>query len=86
LGDAEGADLCRSQCIGLIPIIDEYAENQTLVVMKADLLRRIGCFEEIISEYKDIKMEDELLQKIVDFQVEKAMKKDTAKVELLGFI
>lgn len=76
--DTEAADIFRSYCLELLPVINSNSENHTLVVVKADLLRRTGRFEEVISEYKDMKFEDGLLQKIVEFQVEKARNKDSA--------
>ena len=76
--DVEMANICRSQCIDLISQIIDNAENQTLIVMKADLMRRMGRFEDVILEYSDMKLEEELLQKIVKFQVSKAMEKDPA--------
>ena len=46
------------------------------LLMKADLLRRSGHFDELIDQFKDIRFENELYQQIIDFQIEKAAEKD----------
>ena len=52
--------------------------DETLIVVKADLLRRSEQFERLLSEYSDIHFEDELLNRIIRFQIERAKQKDTA--------
>ena len=78
--DNKNASKMREIAIDLINQIiedDEYQErkNDNLLI-KADLLRRSGQFEELIYQFKDIKFEDELYQQIIDFQIEKAGEKD----------
>ena len=46
------------------------------IVMKADLLRRIGEYDQLIKDYERLTLKDELLNKIIKFQVEKAYEKD----------
>lgn len=74
--DIENARMCRRQCIDLIPKI-ESKNDKSYAVIKADLLRRIGCFEEVIDEYKDMVFEEEILQKIIKFEIKKAKEKDS---------
>ena len=52
--------------------------NDELTVLKADLLRKSGQFERLVSGYSDIHFEDELLNRIICFQIEKAEQKDVA--------
>lgn len=51
-------------------------DTENFIVMKADLLRRIGEFDQLINEYENITLKNELLNKIIKFQVEKAHEKD----------
>ena len=46
--------------------------------MKADLLRRSGQFDRVVEEFKDVTIGEELHDKIINFQIEKAEKKDTS--------
>ena len=52
-------------------------KSEELLILKCDLLRRIGCFKNVIVEYEEIKFENELLQKIADFEVKLAKLKNT---------
>lgn len=59
-------------------IIKSKEEDATeLIVMKADLLRRIGEFDQLIKEYENLTLNDELLDSIIEFQIEKARQKDS---------
>lgn len=51
-------------------------KNHNFLVIKADLLRRIGDFDQLIEEYENLKLENELLDKIIRFQVQKAHEHD----------
>ena len=53
-------------------------EKQNLLCMKADLLRRSGQFDRVVEEFKDVTIGEELHDKIINFQIGKAEKKDTA--------
>lgn len=74
--DIETANICRKQCVELISEMKDTSMGQTFLVMKADLLRRMGSFDDVISEYDDMYIEDELLQKIIEFEVAKSKEKD----------
>ena len=53
----------------------EYDEN--IDILKADVLRRSAQFEKLLSEYKDKHYDNDLLNKIVRFQLHKAEANDT---------
>ncbi|WP_295620033.1 hypothetical protein [uncultured Methanobrevibacter sp.] len=56
----------------------EHVKNDNLL-MEADLLRRNGKFDLLIEKFNDIKFEDEIYQKIIDFQLKKASQKDDSR-------
>ena len=56
--------------------IDE--EIEKLKMMKADLLRRSGQFETLLSEFSSYSFQDETMNKVLAFQLAKATEKDTA--------
>ena len=51
-------------------------KSHNFLVIRADLLRRIGDFDQLIEEYGNLKLENELLDKIIRFQVQKAHEHD----------
>ena len=53
-------------------------ERNNLKLIKADLLRKSLQFDEIIRQFKYVIFEDELKNDIISFQLELAMKKDSA--------
>lgn len=53
-------------------------EKTNLTLMKADLLRRSLQFDRIISEFKDVILSEKMPNDIITFQIELAMKKDSA--------
>ena len=53
------------------------AEKENLEIMKVDLLRRTLQFEKVISEFKDVLMEEKIKNDIITFQIELSMKKDS---------
>lgn len=68
---------CRKASVALM---DEHKElfekNENLILLKADLLRRSGELERVISEYGNRKFSSPLMQAICNFQVELARKGD----------
>ena len=52
-------------------------EKNTLTLIKADLLRRTLQFDRVISEFKNIILEDKLENDVITFQIELALKKDS---------
>lgn len=58
-------------------LIEADHENMTnLLLIKADLMRRSERFDEVIEEYENVRFEDELLNQIIEFQIEKATESD----------
>ena len=83
-GDDENAKSLRIKACELLnEILDNFEKHKnlgdksTIWIMKSDLMRRSGQFEELIDEYKDSKFEEELLNDIIKFQIEKSKEKDT---------
>ena len=77
--DDANAVKSREIAIELSDRIIEKSENKnTIIVMKADLLRRNREFEQLIEEYENITFGDDLLNRIIRFQIEKARKNDAA--------
>ena len=79
-GDMANAKLCRSKAVNLAEDLikkadDEETKNNYLLI-KADLLRRSGCFDRLINEYSKVSFDNELLNSILEFHIEKAKEKD----------
>ncbi len=51
--------------------------NENLMVMRADLMRRTGMFIKLIKEYSKVKLKDEMLNKIISFEIKRAKRFDT---------
>ena len=77
--DEENSELTRRLAVEAANKIIESADDDvdSYIVMKADLLRRIGDFDRVIEEYENLTLDDDLLNRIVRFQVEKAYWKDS---------
>ena len=73
----------RKTALNLVNQIIENEENEetkrNYILIKADLLRRSGQFDELIEEYEDIHFEDPLSELIVDFQYKKSEEKDNKR-------
>lgn len=52
-------------------------EKTLLILIKSDLLRRTGQFEEVIHGFKDLILEDKLQNDVVSLQIELDMKEDS---------
>jgi hypothetical protein len=78
--DGENAVYCRNLAINkLARLMEIKRNNENLTILKCDLLRRAGRFEELISEYSEKKMKDKLLNKLLAFQLERARAEDTSR-------
>lgn len=77
-GDRTNAVTCRKMAVPLIgQLIDNNHKNkENLRLMKADLLRRSCQFEKMIKEYSDVTFDEDIMNKVLAFEVEKAKKKD----------
>ena len=56
----------------------EVDEKDNLKLIRADLLRRSLQFDELISEFRDVILEDELKNDIISFQMDLAIRKDSS--------
>ena len=81
--DIENARKMRLIGINLLEQIikdDRYADRKNdNLLMQADLLRRSAKFDLLIEKFQNMKFEDEIYQKIIDFQIEKASQKDDSR-------
>ena len=86
--DNENAVYCR-QCA--LTALDQLAAQdppidpdilEDLFVIRADLLRRCGQFEQVIAEYSEKQFSLEVMNKIIAFQIEKAQQQDTRRYDL----
>ena len=89
--DTANAVRCRSMAVPLLnqvteeltsgqgdPEEDDSDKKDNLLLIKADLLRRSGQFETLLSEYASRHFENEIMNKVLAFQLAKASEKDTA--------
>ena len=77
--DIGNAILCRNLALDLIDeLIEKEDDPSTLMLQKIDLLRRSNQFNKVLEEFSGIFMDQDLLQDILDFQLEKAKKHDNA--------
>lgn len=81
--DEENGKHCREIAIPLATSlieedIEDDEERDNIKLIKADLMRRAGQFDELITTYSSVHFDDELLNQIIEFQIEKAKEKDTA--------
>ena len=75
--DKENSDHCRMLALlRLDKVIERRRGNEDLLLMKCDLLRRSGRFDEVISEFTGRVMKNDLYNKILAFQIERAAAKD----------
>lgn len=83
--DTENAVFCRKT---LLPYLEKHANenpqaSETLAVIKADVLRRAGLFDQIIAEYSDLTLSEKMMNAIIVFQVDRAKEKDTSCYTLI---
>ena len=76
--DQKNAAACRLEALRILQgLLDvSFPRNETMLLMKADLLRRSGQFSAVIREFGELSFSDELLEKIRAFQVKKAREED----------
>ena len=77
-GDKDNAIKCRTLSLPLVSeLIDTDEENRdTLMLVKTDIMRRAGRFDELRSEYASVCFNDDLLNSILAFQLSLAEKGD----------
>ena len=53
--------------------------NDTQKVQRADIMRRVGMFDQVIEEYSPDDFDEDILKKVVAFQIEKAKANDVRR-------
>lgn len=77
--DIQNAIFCRRRALTLLDkVLAIKKNNETLILQRADLLRRSGQFDVLIREYADKTFSKPNLNRIAAFQIQKAKEKDTA--------
>ncbi len=81
--DEENAGFCRRRSL---PILREMADSEdlgvdelrNLKIMEADILRRSGLFREVAARFEDVVLGNELLDRLLAFELDRAARGDTA--------
>lgn len=78
--DDANAKLCRKLGISLATtLIAENRENkEEIMFIRADMMRRAGQFDEMIEKYGSVDFDDEILNQILEFELNRAKDKDMA--------
>lgn len=78
--DADNAIYCRKKALEELSkfVVDSKEEEETDLLIRADLLRRTGQFDLLIKEYEGKNFLKEEFKRIVAFQIKKAREQDTA--------
>ena len=81
--DPVNADQCRKRAIILADkLLCDDDEGEKIRLIRMDLMRRAGCFKQMIEEYSLYKFDNELWDEIRRFQIEKAKEKDTGVYDM----
>ncbi len=77
--DTENAVYCRRLALPVLTeIIDQDPDDKEgLMLMKADIMRRAALFDDLIDQYSSVSFSDDMLNKILSFQLSLAKEKDT---------
>lgn len=81
--DRNKKKLARTYRLAAVEMIDKIADSKTgdeklaLIVTKADALRRAKEFERLFEEINEKEIENEQVQKLIRFELERARKRDT---------
>lgn len=80
LRDDANATRCRELALANLDAIidDESDRRETLLLLKADLLRRAGRFDALLQEYAHVRFREDLHNKILAFQLKRAAAGDRA--------
>lgn len=76
-GDAKEAVRCRELALGKLSAQWYDDKDENIKVLRADVLRRAGHFQELLEEYKSVAFENELLNTILAFQKHLAKQQNT---------
>jgi hypothetical protein len=79
----DDAEKCRRKCLDLIDMMiveqKEQKEKETLLGIKADLLRRTGQFDAVIEEFENKSFQDQIIDQVIKFEVARAKEKDAKR-------
>ncbi len=82
MGSIESAKKCRKLAIDLlsklIKITNDVKIKESMLGVKADMLRRMEKFDDLIFEYSNLNFNEERIKKIIEFEIEKAREKDSS--------
>lgn len=77
--EVQNAKRCRETAIPLITklIAGNTSNRETLLIVKADLMRRAEQFDALLAEYAAVHLKEDLLNQILKFEKERAKTHDT---------
>ena len=78
LGDSENAVKMRSMALVPLERLLQNKHKDDMFIVHADMMRRAGLFSRVIFEYENKELEDELLNQLLHFEVQKAHEEDDA--------
>ena len=75
----EDARACRKEALRILENVhaETDADKERLLLIKADLLRRAGMFDELAAEYGESRTGSPDIDNVIAFQLQKAKEKDT---------
>ena len=77
-GDAESALLCGKLALSeLDKLICDGINTTKNILIKADVMRRAGMFDELVAEYSDIRVQPNQLNYLLRFHYKKALARDS---------
>ena len=77
--DIINAKHCRELAIELATILidEEHEDEDNIRLVRADMMRRTGQFDEMIRMYETVEFGEELMNQILEFEIEKSKDKDS---------
>ena len=79
-GNADAADACRKAALEQLDLlIEQNGQDENLRVLKIDVLRRCGMFDEVGAFYKTLNLTDPVLKRIASFEVIQADAKNAKR-------
>ena len=79
-GDTRQAIYCRTLALDVICRMEKAEKaNENLLLIKADLLRRTGAFKALITEFEKKTFSEDIMNRVIAFQIDRAKKKDTRR-------
>lgn len=82
----EDAEKCRRKCLDLINTLivthKDHKDKETLLGIKADLLRRTGQFDAVIVEFEGKVFEDPCVKQVIEFELDRARECDAKRYNM----